>query len=45
MAMSSMSEHHFAVRLDRAIERSDKAKVVRMIEGRALPERTQARDD
>jgi hypothetical protein len=33
MAISSWSEHDFARRLDAAIERSEKAMVVRMIEG------------
>jgi hypothetical protein len=39
MAISSMSEHDFALKLDRAIERS---KVVKMIEGRVVPERRAA---
>jgi hypothetical protein len=34
MAISSMSEHDFALRLDRAIARSDRAK---LIEARAVP--------
>jgi hypothetical protein len=36
MAISSMNEHDFALKLDRAIERSNSAKVVKMIEGRAI---------